>query len=170
MLPLHALQAMPSTMTAPAPASPTRGNRPLGVTILSVLDFLGGALMLLLGIGSFAAGSLIQGFTGLPFAALLGAAIGVVFLVFGLVALVMGWGLWQGAGWAWTVSLVLILLGLLGGVLSLIGSPLTGIVMIVVYLFLGWYFAQDGVQRWFNKAGAWPGPQVQAMMNKSSAR
>ncbi|HEV8360237.1 MAG TPA: hypothetical protein VGR28_07280 [Candidatus Thermoplasmatota archaeon] len=166
--PMPTMPPAPAPMPAPAPDM-GRGQRPLGVTILSVLDFLGGIALFLGGLTMIALGSAAS-FLPLGFFGALGgmfvAFMGVFMIVFALVFLVMGWGLWTGQGWAWTLGIILALLGVLMGIVSL---P-TGIVTIAIEVFLIWYFTREGVQRWFGKVGAWPAPQVNSMLGSSAAK
>src|SRR5947208_17028153 len=80
-------------------------NRPVGVTILAILCFIGTALCVIGGIGVMAGGGFIanlinqsggQGSAGAGgLLAGLGAAVGVILLIFGAVYAVVGWGLWK---------------------------------------------------------------------------
>jgi membrane protein YdbS with pleckstrin-like domain len=72
-------------------------QRPRGVTIIAILIVIAGIATLLVGIGSVAIGPLI----GLSLAFI---AFGAISLAIGVAYLVMGYGLWNGKGWAWTIS------------------------------------------------------------------
>lgn len=166
---LSVLQATPMTM--PAAAHPSRGERPTGVTILAVLQLLFGAFAVLAGLGAFVGGAVFAGlFSAFPLVGLLGGAaiamIGMLMLVFGLVVLAVGYGFWTGQPWAWTVGMVLTLLGIITSVLSLPG----GIVGLALDVFLIWYYTREGVQRWFGKVGAWPAQQVNNLLGAGAAR
>ena len=71
--------------------------RPLGVTILGILWILGGLLML---VGGFVGGAIlsVSGLGGI------GAAIGVVFFIIGIVDLLLGVGCFL--AWSWVLSLI----------------------------------------------------------------
>ena len=68
------------------------GERPLGVTILAILQMLGGIIALIGGIGGIAL---------MYFLPLLGI-LGAVLLIVGLIELFVGYGLWGMKSWAWT--------------------------------------------------------------------
>jgi len=81
-------------VTSPPPPR----QRPTGITVLALLNFIGGGLAILLGIVFIAAGPIMaQIAPGLPpiFSVLVGA-LGIGFLIAGLIGLVVGWGLWTG--------------------------------------------------------------------------
>jgi uncharacterized membrane protein (DUF2068 family) len=105
-------------------------GRPVGVTILAILNFIGAAFCLLSGIGMILGGGFIasmlsqqgQGSAGAAgILAGLGAAAGVFIIIMGGVSALVGFGLWKLKGWARIVTIVLCgisaamqLLGLLG--------------------------------------------------------
>jgi len=106
-----------------------RMGRPVGVTILAILNFIGAAFCLLGGIGmilggGFIASMLSQGQSSAGAAGILaglGAAAGVFIIIVGGVSALVGFGLWKLKEWARIVSIVLYgisaalqLLGLLG--------------------------------------------------------
>jgi hypothetical protein len=92
-------------------------QRPTGVTILAILAFVGGILSILgaltlLGLGGFLAGA---GFGGLA------VFFGIYALVWGALALWIGWGFWQlrPSAWRWGIILMVI-----GAVIAIIQVPL----------------------------------------------
>lgn len=92
-------------------------QRPTGVTILAILAFVGGILSILgalalLGLGGFLAGA---GFGGLA------VFFGIYALVWGALALWIGWGFWQlrPSAWRWGIILMVV-----GAVITLIQIPL----------------------------------------------
>ncbi len=95
-------------MPPPPPPPPAR---PLGVAILAILEFILGALALLLGLAFIALAPMLTSMLSslpLPTALeLLLGILGVIFLVSGAVALLVGWGLWAGKGWAWWLTVIL---------------------------------------------------------------
>jgi hypothetical protein len=152
---LPSLMAMPAPLPTPAPAEPpalpTRGERPLGVTILAVIDGIAGVLLLLgatfwLALGT--AGSFVPG-AG-PFLAVFGALFSLFALLFGLLFLGVAWGNWQGMGWAWTLGVILAVIGIIFSLPATL--VLVGIVPLALNAFLLWYYTQQGVKRWFGKA------------------
>ncbi len=140
----------------------TEAKRPLGVTILAVFDILVGIFPVYLGVVYIiAAGFVAQmggslGGWGMPgFFALFGAFIlplGLILLVLGILAVVVGWGFWKGRGWAWTFGLVLYVIGTVLGVRSLAVGDVASIVVVVIGALLVYYMFRPNIKAWFGKA------------------
>lgn len=140
-------------------------ERPTGVTILAVLNFLGallcvlGALLFFLGLGLMGAGAKATGAGTGPAAMLmgLGALGGVVFLVFAALAVVVGIGLLKLRNWARILTIVLTSLSLVLGLLGLVTTLLHFVLFTFVFqlIFLGiyawilWYMFQAHVKQAF---------------------
>ncbi|VVB59990.1 Uncharacterised protein [uncultured archaeon] len=107
-------------------------ERPLGVTILSILGFIGAGLLVLLGIAMVGLGSMMSyaGMLGVLFGGL-GAFAGIFILVLGIVEFVINYGLWNMKKWAWTVTLILEGIGLLSSLasLSILGIIISGVIV-----------------------------------------
>lgn len=138
----------------------TRPGRPIGVTILTILQVISG-------IGDIALGSLLI-FVYFVFTAL-GGFFAIALLVLGFVAIGLGifsfalaYGLWAGKGWAWVLSIVGAIIGLIFGVLSLVFSLVSGgltleniaeLVPIILYLVILVYLSTRNVRAFFGRAG-----------------
>jgi hypothetical protein len=120
-------------------------ERPLGVTILGILwilfgliwivaAFLGGAILAMIGLGA------------------IGAVIGVVLFIIGIIDLAIGVGCFKAWGWVWIVGVIFMAINLLIGIVSLISSPVTGLVTIIVAAIILWYLFQPKVKAYFGKA------------------
>jgi hypothetical protein len=121
-----------------------RPTRPTGVAILTVLQIISGIGDVLVGI--------ILLFGGLVFGILGGGILGSALLLLGTLAFALGvfsfilaFGLWTGKGWAWSLSLIGAMIGLVLGVLGIVVGGLTVVslaylvpiilsVLILVYL------------------------------------
>jgi len=106
-------------------------GRPTGVTILAILNFIGAAFCLLVGIAMILGGGFIatmlsqQGQSSAGAAGILaglGAAAGVFIIIIGGVSAVVGFGMWKLKGWARIVSIVLAAIGAALQLLGLLGS------------------------------------------------
>lgn len=125
--------------------------RPLGVTVLAILGFIGAVMSFISAAFVAAFGQMI--FAMVPqdveaarlFLALLITVGGIVFTIFGVVAAVTSYGLWKGASWAWWICIILLALGILS---SLIVLP-AGIVGVVINLIIIYYFTRPHVKKYF---------------------
>ncbi len=99
-------------------------ERPIGVTILAVLYFIGTACLGLLGLLCIVGGSVLSGMArsggaGSALFAMGGVFVGAIFLVLALLYLALGIGFIKLQNWARVVAIVLIGIGVLFGVLGL---------------------------------------------------
>src|SRR5205809_6305238 len=107
-------------------------NKPVGVIIIAILQFLGAAFLIIGGIGMILGGGMIgallsqnsqlsgSGLTSIL--ASLGAVVAVVCFVFAAIAALLGWGMWTLKNWARIVTMVLAGLGIVFGGLGLLFS------------------------------------------------
>ncbi len=118
-------------------------TRPFGVTVLAVLNLIGGLLAVIGGLGL-----LLLSAIGAPIP-MLGlilfpiAIIGLAGLVVGILQLVVAYGLWTGRMWAWRFAFLLAILN----IISIIWRNLIGLIIgiIVIYYLTGPY-----VKKFFN--------------------
>jgi lysylphosphatidylglycerol synthetase-like protein (DUF2156 family) len=140
----------PGAQIAFTPPPPPR-QRPTGITVLALLNFIGGGLAILLGIVFIAAGPIMaQIASGLPpiFSVLVGA-LGIGFLIAGLIGLVVGWGLWTGKGWAWWLTVILEALGLLSGLAGIARGDPTSLIGLLIAALILWYMFKPHVKDFF---------------------
>jgi len=145
----------PGAQIAVTPPPPRQ--RPTGITVLSLLEFIGGGLAIQLGIAFIALEPYIsQLLTALPpLISLRVGFLGRVFLLAGLIGLVNGWGLWTGKGWAWWLTVILEALGLLSGLIGIArGDPtsLIGLLILIRLLIAAlilWYMFKPHVKDFF---------------------
>jgi len=124
-------------------------SRPFGVTIISILIIIAGVISLLIGIGSVAIGPLI----GLVF-----VVTGAISLALGVAYLVMAFGLWKGKGWAWTISTIVLFIGIVIDMISLprrsVGDIVSSIVSIAINAVILYYLFRPHVKAYFGKTMA----------------
>ncbi len=110
-----------------SPISPRNSqNRPLVITILAILNFIGGGTTILSSMNLFIGGSLLAGIPVLG--AILGGVsfvLAIVLLSFGALNLFLGYGLWTLKKWARKVEIVLAILVML----TIVGLPIGGIIL-----------------------------------------
>lgn len=124
----------------PAPAT----VRPLGVTILAVLNALSGLAML-------AAGAVAFGVTSGSIFAALGIILAVFMVLLGLFQLFIAWGLWTGRRWAWFLALIFGILGVIFGLMGLLGGSLTSVVSLLINVVIVYYLYTQPVKAFFGK-------------------
>lgn len=122
-------------------------DRPLGVTIIGILWILaglgwvvmagfGGAALAVIGLGA------------------LGAAVGVILVIIGLLFIFLGIGCFKGWSWVWPIGVILTIIVLIINLLSIIASPAAAIIGIIIDIIILWYLFQPQVKAWFHQAPA----------------
>jgi glucan phosphoethanolaminetransferase (alkaline phosphatase superfamily) len=99
-------------------------HRPLGVTIIAILTIISGILLLIPGIGLVALGALFSGNSAstsqavAQFFGIIFAVAGGVLLALGIGYIAMFYGLIKGKGWAWTITIILLIIGIIMQIIS----------------------------------------------------
>ena len=107
-------------------------ERPLGVTVIAILVVIGGIMSLFGGISLVIVGALLStSFTDVSYIGslfgVLSAALGAVLLVVGVGYIIMSYGLLKGKGWAWTITIILTLIGIAINIISAITGGVSNI-------------------------------------------
>jgi hypothetical protein len=135
-------------------------KRPTGVTIIAILNIIGGIVMLFGGLALVAAGSILP---GLPMTDgelsqvpswLIGTgaiAIGAIILILGIISFVVAYGLLKGAGWAWTVTVVLSIVTIVLNAISIATGNFGGIISIIISAIILYYLYRPHVKAFFGK-------------------
>ncbi len=132
-----------------------RPSRPVGITILAVLEIL-------IGIVGLLASLVIIGFSALfstlpTVGSLLGAVgliIGGVVLFFSVIWLATGGGFLHGRGWSWTLGMIFSILSLLGAIGALtIGLITGGAGGLIFWGLMLYYLTRTHVKAFFGKGG-----------------
>jgi len=137
-------------------------ERPTGVTILAILEIIGGIFSLIAGLMFLvlfvAMSSMIGGVPeAAPFAILLGAfgaVIGGLLILISIVCFIIAYGFWKGKGWAWVLGLIFAILGIISGLISL---PM-GIISIIINGLIIYYLTRPHVKAFFGRAAPIPPP------------
>ncbi len=139
-------------------------DRPIGVTILAVLEFIGAGFLILLGllllVGMSMLGSMGRGGEGGAFLGVLGALgamAGVVVIVFAALPLAIGIGLWKLKNWARILVIIFAALGAAGNTVRVIWGLSSGDIVNAVGGIIGlgiqglilWYMFQPHVKQAF---------------------
>jgi len=145
-------------------------ERPVGVTVIAVLDFIGAGFLVLAALAMMLLGGVMAArmANGMPLGMLGGAGLAVVAvfcLGFAVLGVVIGVGLLKLQNWARVVTIVLTglgalfaVLGLLGGVMSpgmMFGGGLIvrQIVTLAIDGWILWYMFQPHVKQAFGTTG-----------------
>jgi hypothetical protein len=115
-----------------------RGDRPLGVLLISVLEIIA-AFYVFLGVAAFSSIHLLGISRIVGIVAGFG---GTLLLVLGIILLAAAYGLWAGERWGWWLSMVI------SGFMVL-SIALLDIVGFVIGLVLIYYLTRKYVKRWF---------------------
>lgn len=105
-------------------------NRPLGITILAILQLLSAVV------------AILGGATAVSIALLLGPAgfivliLGAIVLVIGIIGLIVFYGLWNLKGWAWWLTFILNLITIIMAFPNFFTINVAISVIIVIYLWL----------------------------------
>lgn len=129
--------------------------RPLGVTILAILDILVGIFGLLAGVAVIGLSVLIDTSallgTGGGILTGLGLIIGGVIVVFSLIWLAVGFGFLNGKGWAWSLGMVFSVLSILGAIAFTALGSYGSIVGVVLWGVMIYYLTRTRVKSFFGK-------------------
>jgi len=131
-------------------------KRPTGVTILAVLEILSAIALIFLGFVMLILGDVAIAMLGLttPIPGLVPAALMVVaciMFVLALLYLFIVWGLWEGKGWAWTVALVFVILGMLSSVISMLSGSYQNVIALLIQVLIVYYLYRPQVKAYFGK-------------------
>ncbi len=156
--------------------------RPTGVTILGVLAILGGIALLfsgavLIGLGLLL-GTLVASVditnainnAGYPGLASLGVGVisaivivlGVVALILGILYLVGGIGFFSGKGWAWTLGIIVTVIGIIQAIVQIAFGNYGSVLGLIIDVLILYYLTRAHVKAYFGK-----GPMSQPSMGSS---
>ncbi len=133
-------------------------ERPLGITILAVLQLVFGVLLLAAGLGSvlFPSGVLesVSQYPELSLDQDIVSIIGGVAIVAGLLCIVLAYGLFRLKKWAWITMLVLLIINIIGDLGSLISEQAKNwqvLAHLLVALVIVYYLFRPEVKRVFGR-------------------
>ncbi len=117
--------------------------RPTGVTILAILEFIGG-IFGLIGGGL----SMMLAMVAMQYDPSLGTVLlifALIPLLIGIIDFIIGWGLWTLKSWAWLLALIFGIIGLIFGIIGL------NIIGIIINLIIVLYLWQPDVKAAFGR-------------------
>ena len=133
-------------------------QRPIGITIISVLMIIGGLILLFTGITPLFIGPLISidsssssyyQTSALGFLITIG---GLTLVALGIASLIVSWGLLKGKRWARTITLIISFIAIIIAIISLASSSdLTHIISVIIYGIIIYYMFTNKVKLFFGK-------------------
>jgi hypothetical protein len=135
-------------------------SRPLGVTILVVLQIIAGIVDIVIGLLLALVYAIAASFLGLGlkgFAALVLPS-SLLFFAMGVFSFILAYGLWTGQGWAWTFSVILALIGLGISTIGLFLGDYANIIPILFYTLILIYLMTYNVRAFFGRGLGYPMP------------
>jgi hypothetical protein len=143
------------------------------VTIIAILNIIGGIIMLLIGLGLAIAGAIIpfvpqsefqqqqQNLTTgdidlsqVPPSFLGGGilAIGGILIATGILSFVVAYGLLKGRRWAWTLTVILSIISIVLAAISIAAGSIPSIISIIISGIILYYLYRPHVKAYFGKA------------------
>jgi hypothetical protein len=107
-------------------------KRPMVVKILVVIVLIGSIIPILAGAMMMTGGSVFEGYF---MQELLSQILPTYYVVVGVIGLALAWGLWMGRGWAWTIALIVFIVGLVTDLVTL-PTGVVGVVIDAIVLYL----------------------------------
>jgi uncharacterized membrane protein (UPF0136 family) len=136
---------------AAAPAAATPKSRPTGVTIVAILNILGGIFMFvfvpLAVIGTSVSPALAEEVDDVGFVL---TVLGILIAI-GIVYFVVAYGLLKGRSWAWTVAVILSIISIVLNVISIGSYSILTLVSIILDGLILYYLYRPHVKEYFGK-------------------
>lgn len=135
-----------------------RPPRPIGIAILTALQIISGIMDIIIGILLILGYAVFSLFVGGGFIATGLLLLGMVAFILGIFSFVLAYGLWTGRSWAWELSIIGAVIGLVLGILGLVFTGLTllslaYIAPIVLYAIILVYLNTRNVKAFFGRMG-----------------
>lgn len=124
-------------------------NRPFGVTLLAILAVISGILSICGGLGSFFSFGLglVGSLLGIGEAGGLGS--GLYGLIWGIVTILLGIGLWNLHRWGWLGTIFFQAINLLYALLAIFTPPHVPWISAVISVIIIWYLTRPAVRAAF---------------------
>jgi hypothetical protein len=157
--------APPPAMPPPAmppPATPAATGRPMGATVIAVIETILGVLLLLgalAAIGIAGLGGAMLGSSGVEGSAAaggilagLGVVFGVILAALGVLYLAIAYGVWKARGWSWMLGIVVSIIAIVFGVLGLSGGVSLGsLISLALPIVVVYFLWQPDVKRYLGR-------------------
>ena len=136
----------------------TPKSRPIGVTIIAILNIIGGIIMLFGAIPLITLG-IISPIADVSLSLLggIGIAIGGILVAIAIASFVVAYGLLKGQGWAWTITVVLSIISIVLNAIAIAAGNIASIINIIISGIILYYLYRSYVKAYFGK-GVSPSP------------
>jgi hypothetical protein len=143
------------------------------VTIIAILNIIGGIIMLLIGLGLAVAGAIIpfvpqsqfqqQNLTAgdvdlsqVPPSLVGGGilAVGGILIAIGIISFVVAYGLLKGRPWAWTLTVILSIISIVLNAISIATGNIASIVSLIISGIILYYLYRPHVKAYFGKVAS----------------
>lgn len=135
------------------------------MTIIAILNIIGGIIMLIVGLAAIAFASVIplipqdaldpEAMEGIditePWFAGVITAVGGVSVAIGIASFIVAYGLLKGKGWAWTVTVVLAIIAIIFDAASIATGNFGSIISIIISGVIIYYVYRPHVKAYFGK-------------------
>ncbi len=123
-------------------------TRPVGVTILTILEVVSGILRIVG--GAFLLGLAEMIVFRVRLEAIL-TILSLIFMIIGFVQFLMAYGLWTAQGWAWKWTLILTVIGAIFAVVNMARGHIWGLITLILDLVALFYLNTPKVRSFFGK-------------------
>jgi uncharacterized membrane protein (DUF2068 family) len=138
-------------------------TRPTGVTIIAILNIIGGIIMVIAGLALIAVSAVFSSLSlstqqninsSVPsaFFGVAGSALGAGIIALGIISFVVAYGLMKGKEWAWTLTVILSIISIALNVISIVSGNTGGIASIIISGVILYYLYRPHVKVYFGKA------------------
>ncbi len=129
--------------------------RPIGITLLAIIEILIGVLGLLVSVAIIGLTALLSGLPAVgALIGTVGVVIGGVFAFFSLIWLATGVGFLHGKGWAWTLGMIFTVLSILGAAYVAFTGVYQAGYALVFWIIMIIYLTRSHVKIFFGKGTA----------------
>ncbi len=122
-------------------------SRPILISLIAILYFLSGLLLLAAGV-MIAIGAAVIDLSDLDLG-LTGMVGGAIFAVIGIIALIIAGGLWNGWRIMWYLGMIFSVVAILASIVALLTTGGFSIGTLVINLIIVFYLTRDGVKEFF---------------------
>ncbi len=126
--------------------------RPIGITLLAIIEILIGVLGLLVSVAIIGLAALLSGLPAVgALIGTVGVVIGGVFAFFSLIWLATGVGFLHGKGWAWTLGMIFTVLSIVGAAYVAFTGVYQAGYALVFWIIMIIYLTRSHVKIFFGK-------------------